>query len=170
MIMRKLIILALGIFTLYACGSESGEVVTKSPKKVKEVKAIKAGDDISSIIRNPVNADDTVDTVNVAKMVFDDKRFQFGTVNEGEIVKHVFKFTNEGKIPLLITRAKSTCGCTVPEWPEAPVGPGESGEISVRFDTKNKTGRQGKPITIIANTYPSETYLQLNGFVTPAGE
>jgi len=67
----------------------------------------------------------------------------------------------------LITRAKSTCGCTVPEWPEEPIAPGEEGVISVRFDTKNKSGKQGKPITIIANTYPKDTYLQLLGTVTP---
>ena len=99
------------------------------------------------------------------EIVFDEKRYNFGTVDEGAIIRHDFKFTNEGKLPLLISKAKSTCGCTVPEWPEEPIAPGESGTISVRFDTKNKTGKQGKPITIIANTYPKDTYLQLQGFV-----
>lgn len=165
--MRKLIILALGIAILSACGTGSEEPDVKVVRKAKEVKAIKAGDDISSIIRNPVSANEIVDTVNIPRMIFEETRYQFGTVNEGDIVKHVFKFTNEGKAPLLISHAKSTCGCTVPEWPEAPIAPGESGVISVRFDTKNKKGRQGKPITILANTNPRETFLQLVGEVIP---
>lgn len=148
-----------------SCGQDTEQPQKKKSKKV--VEEIKAGDKISDIIRNPIDADKTVDTINVAKLVFEDKRYNFGTVDQGDVVRHVFKFTNEGKVPLLISDAKSTCGCTVPEWPNEPIAPGESGSISVRFDTKNKTERQSKPITITANTYPTKTYLHVNGFVNP---
>ncbi len=162
--MRYIGILILGTILFLSCTDEGKEKPNNSKKVVQE---IKAGDNIRDIIRNPVDADQSVDTVNVAKIIFEEKRFNFGTVNEGDIVRHTYKFTNEGKVPLVITKAKSTCGCTVPEWPEDPIPPGEGGEIKVRFDTKNKTERQGKPITIFANTYPNETTLQLQGFVTP---
>ena len=47
------------------------------------------------------------------------------------------------------------------------IKPGESGKISVRFDSKGKKERQAKPITITANTYPNQTILQIKGTVIP---
>ena len=38
-----------------------------------------------------------------------------------------FKFTNTGEGPLIISSAQGSCGCTVPEYPNAPVAPGEEG-------------------------------------------
>ena len=121
----------------------------------------------ADIIRNPITLGDDVDTINVAKIVFDEMKFGFGTVNEGDIVEHVFKFKNKGKVPLIISDARSTCGCTVPKWPKDPIEPGSNGVISVKFDTKSKPNKQSKPITIRANTYPRETVLHLFGNVTP---
>ena len=162
--MRFLVLALLIAFLSFSCTGDTEQAPAKSEKVVEE---IKPGTSMKDIIRNPVDADQTVDTTNVAKLVFENKRHDFGTVNEGDIVRHEYKFTNEGKVPLIITNAKATCGCTVPKWPTDAIPPGGSGSIEVRFDTKNKPNRQGKPITVTANTYPKETYLQLKGFVTP---
>lgn len=121
---------------------------------------------IASMIRNPVNVNSQeVDTTKVARLGFEATEYEFGEVAEGTVVKHEFPFTNTGSVPLLITKARSTCGCTVPSYPEAPIAPGESGIISVAFDTKNKYGRQRKPVTIIANTYPATTTIYVDGTV-----
>lgn len=121
---------------------------------------------VAAIIRNPVDAGgDEVDTANVALLNFDETEFKFGEVKEGTIIQHDFPFTNAGSVPLLITKARSTCGCTVPSYPEDPIAPGEAGVISVAFDTKNKYGRQRKPVTIIANTYPAMTTIYVDGTV-----
>lgn len=122
----------------------------------------------ASIIRNPVDQGvENLDTTNVARMDFATETYEFGEVKEGALVKHEFAFTNNGQAPLLITNARSTCGCTVPSYPEAPIQPGESGVISVVFDTENKRGRQRKPITITANTYPASTTVYVAGRVNP---
>ncbi len=164
--MKKMLILGSFFFLIVSCGNESA-FAEKNEKD--SVKAIKVDPDksIAEIIRSPVNANEPVDTVNVAKMTFDEKRFDFGTIKEGEIVNHVYKFTNTGKVPLIISDARSTCGCTVPKWPKETIEPGESGKISVRFDSKGKKERQVKPITITANTYPNQTILQIKGTVIP---
>ena len=151
---------------LFACGGEEQKMKPGEEKKIQEIKTEPAK--ISEIIRNPVNANEPLDTANVAKMVFDEKRYDFGTVNEGDVVRHKYKFTNTGKVPLIISEAKSTCGCTVPEWPKEAIPPGGTGEISDRFETRGKPNQQGKPITIFANTYPNQTILQLKGMVIPA--
>lgn len=120
----------------------------------------------AAIIRSPVDGNEaTMDTAQVAKMTFENNEFKFGEVPEGEVVEHEFKFTNTGSLPLLITKARSTCGCTVPSYPETPILPGESGVISVAFDTKNKYGRQRKPVTITANTFPAMSVIYMDGTV-----
>ncbi len=147
---------------LYSCGgSTEGGDSEKSLEEIKQEGPISNAD----IIRNPVSADSELDTVNVAKMEFEYTEFDFDTVGQGAVVEHTFTFKNTGKEPLLISSARSTCGCTVPEWPKAPVEPGETGEINVRFDTKNKRNRQIKPVTITANTYPNTTRVYLRGHV-----
>lgn len=77
--------------------------------------------------------------------------FDFGKVKVGEVVRHTFVFTNTGSQPIVIQKAKASCGCTVPKWTEEPVPPGEKGEIPVEFDTKGKVGVQSKTVTVTAN-------------------
>lgn len=122
--------------------------------------------DLSAIIRNPVSATG-VDTVNVAKITFEEEVFDFGSAAEGDIVTHNYQFTNSGKVPLIISDARSTCGCTVPEWPKGAIAPGESGQVRVKFNTTNRPGTQRKPVTITANTYPGTTKIWLQGIVQP---
>ena len=96
---------------------------------------------------------------------YENDKFEFGVVNEGEIVKHMFKFKNTGSEPLVISNAKASCGCTVPVWPKEPIPPGGSGEIAVEFNTKGKPGAQSKQVTVTANTNPTETFLVVSGEV-----
>lgn len=96
---------------------------------------------------------------------YDSDRYEFGVVDEGDVVKHVFKFTNTGKEPLVISNAKGSCGCTVPTWPHEPVPPGGTGEIKVEFNTKGKPGNQSKRVTVTANTIPTDTYIEVTGEV-----
>lgn len=116
-------------------------------------------------VKNAVANQIPDDTVNVAKITFTDEVFDYGTVKAGEIVEHTFKFKNTGVAPLMIEQAKSTCGCTVPQFPKDPIAPGASGEISVRFDSKNKSGRQRKPVNVTANTWPKLTSVYIDGTV-----
>ena len=103
----------------------------------------------------------------VASISFDKKEYDFGTVNEGEIVETVFKVTNSGTTDLVITNATGSCGCTVPVWPKAPIKPGETGDIAVKFNTSGKPNRQMKTVTLTANTESGREILTLRGSVTP---
>jgi Protein of unknown function (DUF1573) len=96
------------------------------------------------------------------KMVFaeDVKNFDFGTITEGQIVEHKFKFENKGDFPLVINNVSTSCGCTVPEWPKEPIESGDSGVILVRFNSKNKMGSQSKSVSISANTNPPYSEIQ----------
>lgn len=122
---------------------------------------------VSDIIRNPVSASQPLDTTNVARFEFEETTYNFGTVKEGDKVKHVFKFKNVGTVPLIITHARSTCGCTVPKWPKDAIEPGATSQISVVFNTTKKTNKQKKPVIITSNAYPSVVKVFIEGFVTP---
>ncbi|MFZ6052436.1 DUF1573 domain-containing protein [Halocola ammonii] len=117
------------------------------------------------------SASDSVDVSGAPAIQFENKEFDFGTVIEGEKVKHTFKFINEGKSPLLITEVNPSCGCTTTKgWPKKPISPGESGEIEIEFDSNRRPGETSKTISVITNSVPSTTILKLKGLVVGPDE
>jgi len=96
---------------------------------------------------------------------FEEYAHDFGMLNEGDKVYHKFKFKNTGTTPLIIENARGSCGCTVPQWPREPIAPGESGEIEVSYDSKNRKGKQTKSVSITANTEPRITKLNIIAIV-----
>ncbi len=97
-----------------------------------------------------------------------DSVYNFGKITDGEKVTFNFRFKNVGAKPLVITSTSASCGCTVPEKPERPVLPGETGFIKVVFNSKGKTGHNEKNITVMANTNPAFPQLVLTGDVMEA--
>ncbi|MCP4458207.1 MAG: DUF1573 domain-containing protein [Cytophagales bacterium] len=92
-----------------------------------------------------------IDSTNAPVITFTEKIFEFGEINQGDVVEHVFTFQNTGKTPLILTNVKVTCGCTTPNWSREPIAAGETSEILVRFNSRGKRGMQSKPITISSN-------------------
>lgn len=79
-----------------------------------------------------------------------DNTVDYGTVAKGEddgVRK--FEFKNTGDAPLMITNVQATCGCTVPDFSRAPVMPGKTGEISVKYNMS--PGPIRKTITVESN-------------------
>ncbi len=155
---KKLSILFLFVLILFSCKQEKKE-------GLEEILA--PDNNYSEIIRMPISSDGKLDTINIAKFQFETSHYDFGEVKEGKVLEKEFEFTNIGNIPLLITNATSTCGCTVPKFPQDPIEPGEKGTILVKFDTQNKRGFQTKPIALYANTFPNKTVLTLEAKVIP---
>lgn len=101
-------------------------------------------------------------------MTFDETEYDFGTIDKGNPVEHKFTFTNTGKAPLVIVDAKSSCGCTVPEYSRNPVAPGEKGELLVKYNASG-TNAVTKSITITANTEKGKELLKIKAFVNAPG-
>ena len=157
--MKKWLILIFSTIILFTCN----EVTTTNTDNdaVKQMEQ----EDIANIIRNPVSAEEEIDPDFVPKITFKKVLHDFGEMKEKDKKEYTFEFTNTGEVPLLISDARSTCGCTVPKFTKNYVKPGKSGKINVAFDSHNLIGTQTKPITIIANTYPRETVIHIKGFV-----
>ena len=101
----------------------------------------------------------------MAKIEFKDTTIDYGTVEKGADGVRVFEFTNTGDAPLIISKVKSTCGCTVPNYPKVPIAPGASSYIDVTFDSKGRTGKQSKAVTLTANTNPNRKVIRINSEV-----
>lgn len=100
-------------------------------------------------------------------MSFEKAEHDFGSIVQGTPQETIFKFTNTGNAPLIITDAKSSCGCTVPDYPKnTPIAPGDSGEMKVRFSGAGQN-QVTKTITVTANTSKGSELIRIKAFVNP---
>ena len=105
-----------------------------------------------------------VQAQETAKIEFKSEVIDYGEIAKGSDGVRVFEFTNTGTIPLVITDATSSCGCTVPEKPTNPIAPGESGELKVKYDT-SIVGPIRKTITVYSNADVPAKSIKIKGTV-----
>ena len=121
---------------------------------------------VTALISQNANAQ----IVSGAKIEFSKETHDYGTVKYGADGTCTFDFTNTGSEPLIISNAKGSCGCTVPEWPKEPIAPGATGTIKVSYDTK-RPGAISKSVTITCNDAAEPTkVIRITGNVLPAPE
>lgn len=101
------------------------------------------------------------------KVSFDKVEYDFGTITEGDVVETEFTVTNNGESDLLISDAKASCGCTVPDYPKQPIKPGESAPIKVSFNSAGKSGQQNKTVTLTTNTENGSETFSIKANVNP---
>lgn len=102
--------------------------------------------------------------VNGPKMEFETSVMDYGLIEHNADGKREFVLTNTGNAPLIISNAKGSCGCTVPTWPKAPIAPGESASIGVKYAT-NRIGKFTKTITLTTNAPEKTKILTIKGEV-----
>lgn len=144
------------ILTAFACKEETKKAEERDPLLEKI-----GGDYYQDIIRTPVNADGSIDTTNLPKIVFDNKIHDFGTLGTSDKKEHKFNFTNKGTSDLILLNVKTTCGCTVAAYDEKPIKPNGTGEIIINYDPTGKEGLQEKNIIVTSNTFPNKTELTI---------
>lgn len=102
---------------------------------------------------------------DLAVATFEAQNFDFGKVKQGTPVTHEFKFTNTGKVPMIITNVAASCGCTTPDWTKEPVAPGGKGFIKATYNAAS-VGAFNKSITVTANIPNNSVQLFIKGEVT----
>ncbi len=93
-------------------------------------------------------------TKGVPIMQFEERQVDFGSLKQGDIRRHTFRFVNRGDTPLRIALV-SACDCTTVDYSSLPVKPGGSGQLEVAFDSSTKS--EGETISldiILENTVP----------------
>ncbi|MCD4773718.1 MAG: DUF1573 domain-containing protein [Bacteroidales bacterium] len=151
---NTLLIILIGLFiiTLVSCGQNK-----KNADKAKLLS--------TDVVNNTNSASDDGNNKLMPVIEFKEKEHDFGKIIQGEIVTYGFKFENIGKKDLLIYKVRTSCGCTVTDYPKTPISPGDGGVINVTFDSKGRKGFQRKTATVIANTEPNTTSIKIKSII-----
>lgn len=99
-----------------------------------------------------------------ASINFNKEKHDFGTIPYKKEATYSFEFTNPGKTMLMIYDVKTSCGCTVPEWPKEPIRPGRKGKITIKYDAAFP-GVFHKTVEVYYNGSDSPTILMIKGEV-----
>jgi hypothetical protein len=102
-----------------------------------------------------------------ASIVFNETVHDFGTIPQGSDGSCEFIFKNTGEKPVVLTNVRSSCGCTVPEWPKQPIDKGIEAKIKVTYNTKI-VGSFSKKISVYNNGSVAPTVLTIKGSVEAA--
>lgn len=98
----------------------------------------------------------------VAILKFKTEVVDYGTITQNSDGTRLFSFANTGDAPLLITKVKTSCGCTVPSYSKAPIMPGETGALSIKYDTK-RLGAFTKTVIVTSNAGGGNKILKIKG-------
>src|SRR5688572_19226195 len=126
-----LVALAVKQFSDPSTGTDSGGSVVASDNSAVAATAMDPA--------NPATFDPMATTAPVVDnkpkttATFSKYEHDFGTIKQDTENKYVFTFTNTGSEPLIIESATGSCGCTVPNYPKAPIPPGGKGDIEVVY-------------------------------------
>jgi len=97
---------------------------------------------------------------------FESLEHNYGTITQGANGDCEFIFTNTGTEPLTLTNVRSSCGCTVPNWPKEPIAPGAKSAIKVHYDTQ-RVGPISKTITVTSSGSETPIVLKITGKIEP---
>lgn len=104
-----------------------------------------------------------------AAITFQETKHDFGTIksSDGQVTA-TYRFTNTGTEPLLIiTVSNGGCGCTTPSYPKAPIAPGKSGEITIKFDPTGRRGEFNREVKVKTNASKKRISLRFSGAIIP---
>ena len=99
-----------------------------------------------------------------AEITFEKLEHDYGEVPQGGNGVTEFKYTKTGKAPLILSKVRSSCGCTVPSWSKEPLMPGQSASITVKYNTNN-VGVINKNVTVESNASNNRVILKIKGKV-----
>jgi Protein of unknown function (DUF1573) len=96
-------------------------------------------------VAQQVKLDSTVAAMPQTTFEFEDTKFDFGTIKDGDIVKHTYTYKNTGNNPMSISNVVVSCGCTAPSYDKNPIMPGQKGTVTLQFNSSGKGG--DKPVS-----------------------
>lgn len=85
------------------------------------------------------------------KIKVDKSFFDFGTIKQGDKVSAVFIIKNEGINDLQLFKVRPSCGCTISELDKKVIKAGDSGKLTILFNSAGKDGIQEKHINLYTN-------------------
>ncbi|HEU5166293.1 MAG TPA: DUF1573 domain-containing protein [Chitinophagaceae bacterium] len=157
--MKKILIVLAAAITIVSC-KEADKKVEATTSASTAPTANEATNNANATNTSTAPQQNTVDPATLTKVEWlDGMDKDFGKIEEGKNLDVSFRFKNVGNTPLVISNVNASCGCTVPETPQKPYQPGETGVIKASFNSSGKSGTQSKQVYMTANTDPAMTTL-----------
>ena len=156
--MKKLFLLIGAMFLISTVTIAQSEKTVKvdNKQKIDQVQAEKTADNVAVSAQNQ----------NGAEITFKETNHDFGTIPFKGNGSYEFEFVNSGNEPLILSQPKSSCGCTVPEWPKEPILPGQTNVIKVTYKNTDRPGNFNKYVTVFSNALVNkEVKLHIKGTV-----
>jgi Protein of unknown function (DUF1573) len=85
------------------------------------------------------------------KIVVETTEIDLGKIPDDRMAEAVLRFTNEGEGSLTMRPIRCSCGCTAAKLEKTIYEPGESGEVTIRFNPSGRRGKQQKTCTLQSN-------------------
>jgi len=85
------------------------------------------------------------------KLMVQPGEYDFGVIEQGEMVSHTFILTNGGSDLLKISNVTASCGCTAAKPEKQELAPGESTNLLVTFNSAHRQGSQFKTVKVTSN-------------------
>ena len=152
----------------------AGFIITSCGQNEQKAPTDVAGTNVtdSAAVQNTTsNANPVPDSTNLTQIEWLDKlEKDFGKIKEGQNLEVSFKFKNTGTKPLVISKVWAQCGCTVPETPQKPYAPGETGVIKAAFNSSGRVGMNTKEVYMQANTNPATSVMVFHVEVSAASK
>jgi hypothetical protein len=118
---------------------------------------------LAFIVAVPVFAQND-NTKSTSPVEFKTMKHSFGKIDQGKPVTTEFTFTNNSGKAVVIESAVAGCGCTKPEYPEAPVPNGKTGTVKVTYNAANP-GAFTKTVTVKFANVAEPVILTIDGEV-----
>ena len=99
---------------------------------------------------------------NLPNIKFSNLSLNFGNIEKGRIISRYITFKNDGSRDLVISNVKSSCGCTVAQWPKNPIGPNQTDSLLIDLNTSSLNGKVMQTVTIISNSSPNTKVITIN--------
>lgn len=149
--MKQVILLLAAAVGFMACKSGDKKKADTGISADSEIKRTK-----DSIIKanNEATAQQAADTNNTSVQWLDSTFLDLGKQKEGKPIEITFRFKNTGNKNLVIQSVTAGCGCTIPETPQQPFAPGETGTIKAKFNGIGN-GETRKDVNVTANIVPA---------------
>lgn len=140
---------------------------SRKREKMKKLLVLICALFMMSVISFAQNSDEAVKQ-DGPEITFKETSHDFGNIQFKGNGTYEFEFVNTGNEPLILSQPKSSCGCTVPEWPKQPILPGESNVIRVTYKNTDRQGSFNKYVTVFSNAVVNkEVKLRIKGTVLP---
>lgn len=106
-------------------------------------------------------SDAKTQVVKLPEIFFERTQWDFGDLQPGAAAECLFQFRNTGAADLVISTVETSCGCTTPDWSQAPVPPGGRGVIKVRMATEDFAGQRTETVTVLSNAAQGKVTLTI---------